>query len=804
MFQVKKRNGSTEEVNVDKINKCVSRACLGFGDVVSASEIVLDTSKQFYNGIKTEEIDKALVLTTRSKIEKDPAYSYVAARLQTNVLNKEVFKESTNAEDFESHYRLSFINGIKRMVDAGILSKDVLKFNLELLANNIYPERDNLFKYPGVQTLYDRYLLKINGVRVETLQGFWMRVAIGICLKNGHEVDIIDFYEKMSTFMLCPSTPTLFNSATTNPQLSSCYLSTVDDDIDGIMGTWHDQARLSKHAGGIGVDVTNIRAQGTLIKSTGGKAAGVVPYVRILNDVLLGFDQGGRRKGSGAIYLESFHPEVEEFQDLLKNTGDERRRTHDLHTANWIPDLFMKRVNSGGNWLLVCPSEAKELHDTYGAEFEKKYLEYEELARKGMLKNYKIINAKDLARKMLSAIGETGHPWITFKDMSAACYMSKHMGIPHSSNLCTEILEHTKATKYDYGQKKEIGLTAVCNLLSINLKSHCRDGEVDFSLLADTVRVGVNMLDNVIDENYYPIAEAKNSNEHSRHIGLGMMGFADLLHELDIAYESKEAEIESNDIAEFISFHAISASVNLARKRGSYPDYQGSEWSKGRFHHEIWEEEMDKRGFEYPQYESMISKEEWENLRSEMLKYGIRNANIMAIAPNATISFIQGCSETIAPDYSVLFINETLSGALPIINEYFVKECKKLGIWCDELVDAIKRVDGNIELLNIPQRLKDNFKFVFNIDQKRHIDIAAARAKWIDQSQSLNLFYNGDSLKEIWEIYNHLWMSGCKTSYYFKTLGASRSEKTTVDDTSTQSVCSIEAMKRGEVCESCQ
>lgn len=805
MFHVRKRNGQLEQVNVEKINKCVLRACEGYEDDVSASEIVLDTSRQLFDGIKTEEIDKALVLTTRSKIEKDPSYSKVAARLQINILNKEVFQESTNAKDFERHYREAFVKNLKILAEIDVVNPTLLSdFNLEELSEYIQPVRDDLFKYPGAKTLFDRYVLRDeSGRRLETIQAFWMRVAMGLCLnekdKNGWAKK---FYDRMSTFKLCPSTPTLFNSGTTHSQLSSCYVSSVDDDIDGIMGTIHDQARLSKYAGGVGVDFTYVRAKGSKIRK-GGKSAGIVPYIKVLCDTLLGFDQKGLRKGSGNVSVEVFHPEIEEFQELITDKGDHRRRTKDLHTSNWIPDLFVERVRTEGEWLLVCPSEAKDLHDSYGQDFDDKYRNYEKLAKDGKLKNFKFVKAKELCRKMLMAIATTGHPWWTFKDLANACYMNKHVGVIHNTQLCTEVFLHTKPTIYEEGEKKDIGLTAVCNLLSLNLMGHIKDNGFDTVEFQISIRTAIRMLDNVPDINYYPTKEAKKSNMLCRPIGLGLMGFADALYSFGYSFEDDNAEIVSNNISEIISYYSIDESINLAIERGVYPQYEGSEWSKGKFHHELWQEEMSRKGRAFRKFENIIHPELWERLREKLLANGIRNGNIIAIAPNATISFIQGCSESIASYYSVLFSNTTLSGGLPIINEFFVNECKKRGLWSVELLEAIKKSEGNLSLLKLPDDIKYRYKSAFEIDKKKYIQVAAARAKWLDQGQSLNIFYDGDSLKETWDILSYIHETGNKSSYYFRTMADSGAEKITVEDKNNNS-CSIEAMKRGEVCESCQ
>lgn len=1161
-IEVVKRSGKTEKIDADKINKSVERACRDIEDV-SASEIVLDASIQLYNGIKTSEIDKALILSARTKIEKEPNYSKVASRLLLNCVYKEVFKKSTTETLLEKDYKEFFKLNIIKLCEAERLSLRLLEtYDLDFLAQNLKIERDLNFEYIGLQTLVDRYFLKIDGIIQETPQAFFMRVAMGLAI---NEINpgywAVKFYNEMSQFNYMCSTPTLFNSATAHPQLSSCYLSTMGDSEDGIMGTIHDQARLSKYSGGLGVDVTPVRGSNSKIKGTDGRSSGPIPFLKILNDTVLAFDQGGgKRKGSCAVYMEPWHIDYEKFLDLRKNTGDERLRCHDLHTASWIPDLFMQKVENDEEWYMFCPNDFPLLHGAWGEKFEIEYNRAISLAKEGKIRFNKC-KAKDLAKKMLSAVFETGHPWFTFKDASNRTYMQKEY-IVNNSNLCTEILRHNIATEYIRGQKDVIGETAVClakgtkvltkegylnieecegkeilspfkdndltfesysyekgtlidngvrdifeittkngqsikatdnhkflvitqknkpkknknvplakyewkalkdlkigdkistvnhsavlqsnqidnefmcagwilgdgwqvessygvcfggteiyardtvinqierwfstldssskktprfearvdkngvfcwassnrewksllqdkfgfkthtshykflgwqifkanpnqqasflsglfsadgcvtgnmvsytsaskallkdiqlilrnfgvsaritdsfprknyqgilricgykniskfkqnigfglcpdkqnklnniidtninivhpyihteikqieyigkeqvydialenkhtfiantmtvhncNLLSPNLKQHLIFGGkgIDFNKLADTIHIGIRSLDNVIDENFYPIPEAEKSNKLHRPIGLGLMGFADALHWLGIPYDSDAAVELSEKIQQFIYYHALKASCELAKERGKFSTFDSSEWAKGVMHHDLFKTQIAS-----PEHNLLISEQELEDLRQDIVKYGLRNANVMAIAPTATISYIVGCSQSIEPDYSVLFVYSTLSGQFTMINEWFVKKAKQLGIWDESLLQEIKRNNGDVSSLNIPRSLKEEFKTAFNIDYKYLVDCASVRQKWIDMGQSFNLYCNVPSLKKLYEMYNYCWKKGLKTTYYLRSEGVSKAEQTTV---SPVKECSIEAARRGEVCESCQ
>lgn len=798
-IKVKKRNGRLESINLDKINKCAERASRGIENV-SSSEIVLDASIQLYDKIPTSEIDKALIMSARSKIEKEPNYNYVAARMLLNNLYKEVFGETVDSDVFELQYKKNFITNIKKLVRAGRLSPRLLEYDLKLLSERLDIGRDLLFKYLGIQTLYDRYFIHIKNRRLETPQAFWMRAAMGLCLDEENKTEaVLKIYDKMSTFKYCPSTPTLFNSGTKRSQLSSCYLSTVDDSIDGIFGTIHGQARLSKYAGGLGVDWSSIRSSGAHIEGTNGKSSGLVPWLKIFNDTLVAVNQGGKRKGAGCAYLEVWHPDVEDFLELRKNTGDDRRRCHDMNTALWICDDFMTAVKEENDWYLFNPSECPELHETYGEEFTAIYNRYKSDADEGLLDYHRVVSAKDLWKKILTALYETGHPWITFKDPSNIRYSNKHAGVVHSSNLCTEILLHTKPSVYEEGVMTQRGETAVCNLASINLSNHLKKRTVDWKELAQTVEVAVRGLDNVIDLNFYPTEEARDSNIKNRPVGLGIMGTHDMLHTLGISYDSQDAIKLCGKVQEFISYHAIKTSCLLAKEKGAYPTFGGSEWDRGKFPIDTYCDLMNlRKGSKKYKAKDFEEIKEWDDLRELVSKFGMRNSNVMAIAPTATISYIQGCSQSIEPDYSMLYVYSTLSGEFTMTNEHFVRAAKKKGIWCDELIEALKRVDGDVSALSLDEDLQKEFKTAFDIDYRTLIEAAAERQKWIDMGQSLNLYNKHDSLKHMNDIYMHAWEFGLKTTYYLRGKAATRLEKSTVD--SSPKACSI----LDPDCESCQ
>ena len=808
-IKVKKRNGRLEEINLDKINKCVERACQGLTEV-SASEVVLDASLQLYNKITTAEIDKALIMSARSKIEKEPNYSYVAARMLLNNLYKEAFGQTVDSVIAHELCKTNFVKNIKVLVKQGLLDERMLEYDLELLSENIDIERDKSFKYLGIQTLYDRYFIHIEGRRMETPQAFYMRVAMGLSLQEDNkEEKAIEFYNMMSTFRYSPSTPTLFNSGTRHSQLSSCYLSTVHDSIDGIFGTIHNQARLSKYAGGLGVDWTAVRSTGSYIKGTNGQSSGLIPWLKIFNDTLVGVNQGGKRKGAGCSYLEPWHIDVEDFLDLRKNTGDDRRRCHDMNTALWMCDDFIKAAQKDSDWYLFDPSEFPELHEKYGNDFSREYKKAKKAAEEGSVKNFRVVSAKELWKKMLKSLYETGHPWITFKDPSNIRYSNKHEGVVHSSNLCTEILLHTKATEYQDGEVVDVGETAVCNLASVNLENHIKVRTLDWKKLQETVEVAVRGLDNVIDINFYPTKEARNSNLRHRPVGLGIMGTHGMLHRLGITYDSQEAIDLCGKIQEFISYHAILTSSKLAKEKGHYESYEHSEWSYGNLPVDTYCRLMKHRG-QKDVRASDLETMDWSKVREHIALHGMRNSNVMAIAPTATISYIQGCSQSIEPDYSVLFVYSTLSGEFTMINEHFVEAAKKKGIWCQQLIDALKAADGDVMAIDLPEDIQQKFKSAFDVSADSLISAAASRQIWIDMGQSFNLYNKGTSLKYLNDIYTNCWEQGLKTTYYLRSKSATRVEKSTVEESPKEEQIedSLEGVKACAIddpdCESCQ
>ncbi len=808
-IKVKKRSGRLENFDVEKINRCAYRACQGIdGNNVSASEIILDAQLQLYDKITTKEIDEALILSARAKIEKEPNYSKVAAALAANALYKEVFRESVDSDTFELQYRKSFVQNIKKLVKSEILSEKLMGFDLKKLSEAIKPDRDAGFRYLGLQILIDRYFIRSGDKIMEAPQSFWMRVAMGLALnEENKEQRAIEFYNLFSNFLYTPSTPTLFNSGTTHSQLSSCYLNTFDDSIDGIFeGVWQE-ARKSKYAGGLGFDVTNFRASGAYIKGTNGISGGLVPWLKILNDTLVAVNQGGKRPGAGCAYLEPWHLDFEDFLNLRRNTGDERLRCHDMNSASWVPDLFMKRVEDDGDWYMFCPSDCRELHETFGDEFNKLYKDLCNRADKGELKNFRKTSAKELWKKMLKVLFETSHPWITFKDPSNIRYSNQHQGTVHSSNLCTEILLHTKPSKYKDGEKVEIGETAVCNLGSINLKSHlkvpseAKKLSIDKDLLASTIKTAVRILDNVIDLNFYPTREAENANLQHRPIGLGMMATHDILQALDIQYDSDEAVKFIDGLTEFFSYNAIFASSKLAKEKGSYKTYSGSLWDQGILPVDTYNTLMSWRGVKKTELGS--ANINWESLREHITKYGMRNSNTMAIAPTATIGYINGVEQSIEPNFSVMFVYECKSGNFYVVNEQFVNDMKKEGLWSPQLAEAVKEVDGDVMLLDIPEKYREKYKTAFDRDMFKLVECNAARQKWIDQGISFNLYNKGTSLKYLNDIYMAAWKSGLKTTYYLRNRGASKVEKSTQKDYTEEEklACSI---ANPESCEACQ
>ncbi len=765
------RDGRMENVDFERLREQIGNACLGLEELCSVDLILEEVKRQFFNGISPPEIARAMVLSARSHIEIEPAYDKVAGRLVRQIIYREALGKSALPAELPTLYRQCFQKYLRSGVEAGRLSADLLDFDLERLAAALVSDRDELLPYMGLQTIYDRYLLHISDRRIEAPQYFWMRVAMGLASAEGEQKTdrAIQFYEVLSQLLFTSATPTLFNSGTCHPQLSSCYLSTVMDDLEHIFKSVSDNAKLSKWAGGLGNDWTNVRATNAHIKGTNGRSQGVIPFLKVVSDTAVAVNQGGKRKGAVCSYLETWHLDVEEFMDLRKNTGDDRRRTHDMHTANWIPDLFMKRVLADDEWTLFSPNDVPDLHDLVGQAFEERYTHYEELTRSGKLKLFRRIKAVELWRKMLTRLYETGHPWITWKDPSNLRSPQDHCGVVHSSNLCTEILLNTSETE-----------TAVCNLGSINLANHIVNGELDVERLAVTVRTAVRMLDNVIDINFYPTVEAKNSNARHRPVGLGLMGFQDAMAACGISYASPAAAEFADRSMEVISYYAILASTELAEERGKYQTFVGSKWDRGLLPIDTLDLLEQERGVAVEVDRSVSL--DWQPVRERIARFGMRNSNVMAIAPTATISTIIGVTQSIEPTYKHLFVKSSLSGEFVQVNIRLVQELKQLGLWGKDMLEAIKYYDGSLgEIPELPDDIKQRYATAFEIDPKWLIACAARRQKWIDMGQSLNLYVQTRSGKQLDDMYKQAWLQGLKTTYYLRSLGATQVEKSTVD-----------------------
>ncbi len=769
------RDGRTVLFNVREVESTLAKAARGLDDI-DLDMVLREVVHNVYDGIPTRQIQQAMVLATAAFIERDPEYSRLAARLQLDAVYREVIGRSCGEAELDAIYRESFKDTITNTVRRGRLAEGMLAFDLELLANSLKPERDDLFQFLGAQTLYDRYLLRNDQAEcLELPQGFWMRVAMGLAIEEPDRNErALEFYNTLSQLHYVASTPTLFHAGTSHPQLSSCYLTTIDDHLSHIFKSLGDNAQLSKWSGGIGNDWSNIRATGAHIQSTNVNSQGVVPFLKIANDVTMAINRSGKRRGATCAYLETWHYDIEDFLDLRKNTGDDRRRTHDMNTANWIPDLFMKRVAADEDWSLFSPNEVPELHHTFGREFEKHYKQYEAAGERGELRLHKKVRAQDLWRKMLTMLFETGHPWITFKDPCNIRSPQDHVGVVHSSNLCTEITLNTSADE-----------TAVCNLGSVNLSLAVRetaDGgyEIDEEHLAKTVSTAIRMLDNVIDINFYPTEEARNSNLRHRPIGLGCMGFQDLLFKLNVPFASEEAIEIADRVQEVISYHAILTSSKLAAERGSYPSYEGSKWSRGLFPIDTVDLLEKERGV--PIEVSRTQRLDWQSVREHVRDHGIRNSNMMAIAPTATISNISGCFPCIEPIYKNIYVKANISGEFTIVNSYLVQDLKALGLWNQDMLDRLKYADGNLEVIpEIPEALRTKYKEAFEIDAIHCLRLTAARGKWIDQSASHNVFLKGTSGKKLAETYMAAWRMGLKTTYYLRSLAATQVEKSTLD-----------------------
>ncbi len=769
-------DGARRPLDIARLEDLVSTACEGLQGV-DAQSIVEETLKNLYDGVKESDINTTMVMCARVMIEQEPNYTYVTARLLLDHLRAEALSfmgiaASATQGDMAKHYPAALRCYIARGIELELLAPELATFDLATLGAALKPERDFQFTYLGLQTLYDRYFIHSNEIRFELPQVFFMRVAMGLAInEKDREARAIEFYNLMSTFDYMASTPTLFNSGTLRPQLSSCYLTTVPDDLDGIFGAIHDNAMLSKWAGGLGNDWTPVRALGTYIKGTNGKSQGVVPFLKVANDTAVAVNQGGKRKGAVCAYLETWHLDIEEFLELRKNTGDDRRRTHDMNTANWVPDLFMKRVFDDGEWTLFSPADAPDLHDLCGAAFEKRYGEYEQMTRDGKLKLFKRVRAQDLWRKMLSMLFETGHPWITFKDVCNLRSPQQHVGVVHSSNLCTEITLNTSADEI-----------AVCNLGSINLVNHVTATGLDVEKLKATVKTAVRMLDNVIDINYYAVPQARKSNLRHRPVGLGIMGFQDALYIQKIAYGSDAAVQFADTSMEAISYYAIDASVDLAVERGSYSTYEGSLWSRGVLPIDSIRFVAEQRGENYCDIDTQTTLE-WAPLRTRVQTVGMRNSNVMAIAPTATISNICGVSQSIEPTFQNLYVKSNLSGEFTVVNPYLVNELKARGLWDNVMVNDLKYYEGSMQKLDrIPADVKALFATAFEIEPRWLVEAASRRQKWIDQAQSLNLYINNASGKKLDVTYRMAWYRGLKTTYYLRAVGATSAEKSTISD----------------------
>ncbi|MFT5387455.1 MAG: ribonucleoside-diphosphate reductase alpha chain [Candidatus Omnitrophota bacterium] len=768
----KNNAGEEKALEINKIRFEIDTCCQGLTNVDSEA-ILKESVKNYYNGITEDQIISVNILVAKSFIEKEPNYTFAAARLLLIKEYAEALEKPVSFEGIKTEYPTYFANYIRKAVELELLSTDLLRFVLKLLGSTIKPKRDFIFRYLGLQTLYDRYFIHWEERRLELPQVFWMRVAMGLAKGEGRKRNekAIEFYNILSTTSFVSSTPTLFNSGTRHSQLSSCFLTTIGDDLHHIFKCITDDAMMSKWSGGLGNDWTNVRSMGSRIKGTNGKSQGIIPFLKVANDTALAVNQGGKRKGAMCAYLETWHLDIEEFLELRKNTGDDRRRTHDMHTANWIPDLFMKRVKENAEWTLFSPSETPDLHHIYGREFEARYEQYEEMVKDGKIKNYKKIPALTLWRKMLSMIFETGHPWITWKDPSNVRSPQDHMGVVHSSNLCTEILLNTSEEE-----------TAVCNLGSINLAEHISAEGINYDKLKETIKVAIRMLDNVVDLNYYPTVEAKTANQRHRPVGMGIMGFQDALFIQGFSYASQEAIEFADKSMEAIALYALDASADLAKEKGAYSSYKGSKWDRGLLPLDTLDlMEKERGGYLDVDRSSHL---DWEPLRAKIKKQGLRNSLTMAIAPTATIANIVGVTASIEPVYKNIFVKSNLSGDFTVVNEFLVADLKKHNLWDEEMINDLKYFDGSVqEIARIPNDIKQKYVTAFEIEYEWLIEAGSRRQKWIDMGQSLNLYQAKPSGKKVNDMYMLAWEKGLKTTYYLRSMGATRIEKSTLDVT---------------------
>ncbi len=786
-INITKSDGTLVPLDVNKVALLINDACEGLEEV-SMNEVLEEALKNLYDGVSLADMRTSLVMSARTKVEKEPNYSFVTARILMDQIRCEALgflgiADEASYHDMEKYYPKALSAYIEKGIELDILDPILRTFDLNKLGDAIDHTRDNQFTYLGLQTLYDRYFIHSDDVRYELPQVFFMRVAMGLAVEeDNREERAIEFYRLLSSFDYMSSTPTLFNSGTKRPQLSSCYLTTIPDDLDGIFGAMKDNALLSKWAGGLGNDWTSVRAMNSYIKGTNGKSQGIVPFLKVANDTAVAVNQGGKRKGAMCAYLETWHLDIEEFLELRKNTGDERRRTHDMNTANWVPDLFMKRVEQDKNWTLFSPGETPELHDLVGKAFEEKYEEYERKAASGEMDQSKSMPAKELWRKMLTMLFETGHPWITFKDACNLRSPQQHAGVIHSSNLCTEITLNTSADEI-----------AVCNLGSVNLANHMKDGVLNEEKVKQTVSTAIRMLDNVININYYSVETARNSNLKHRPIGLGMMGFQDALYVQNIAYCSSDAVEFADKSMELISYHAIHASTELAKERGSYETFEGSLWSKGILPKDSIEILAENRGNEYLNVDRSETLD-WDTLRKKVLSDGMRNSNVMAIAPTATISNITGVTQSVEPTYQNLYVKSNLSGEFTIVNPHLVRKLKELDLWDDVMINDLKYFEGSLaKISRIPDDIKTIYSTAFEVEPRYIVEAASRRQKWIDQGQSLNLYIGNADGKKLDITYRMAWYSGLKTTYYLRSIGATSTEKSTVQQGKLNAVSSSQA-----------
>ncbi len=798
-LNVKLADGSTVPLDTQRLQTVINEACTGL-ESVSADKVYAETIRNLFDGVPLKDVSPTGVMSARGMIDREPEYSQVAARLLLDELRAESLAfigDGTPMATFgemSERYSEYFGNYLRKAAELELLDRELLKFDIDQLGQALKPERDHQFTYLGLQTLYDRYFIHHHDVRFELPQAFFMRVAMGLAINEvQREARAIEFYNLLSSFDFMSSTPTLFNSGTLRPQLSSCYLTTVPDNLDGIFSAIKDDAMLSKFAGGLGNDWTRVRGMGSHIKGTNGKSQGVVPFLKVANDTAVAVNQGGKRKGAMCAYLETWHLDIEDFLDLRKNTGEERRRTHDMNTANWIPDLFMKRVAEEGQWTLFSPCEVPDLHDLYGTEFEAAFEAHEARADRGEIKNFRRIKAMDLWRKMLGMLFETGHPWITFKDPCNIRSPQRHNGVVHSSNLCTEITLNTSDTEI-----------AVCNLGSVNLPQHVDENGLNLGKLEKTINTAMRMLDNVIDYNYYSVPQARTSNLRHRPVGLGIMGFQDALYKQHIPYASENAIEFADESMEAVSYYTIQASTHLAEERGNYSSYQGSLWSQGVLPIDSVAKLREVRGDYLQQDET--SRMNWDSLRQRVTNIGMRNSNTMAIAPTATISNICGVSQSIEPIYQNLFVKSNLSGEFTVINPYLVDDLKQQGLWDEVMVNDLKYYDGSVQSIDrVPENLKSIYATAFEVDSRWLVEAASRRQKWIDQGQSLNLYMAEPSGKKLDNLYKLAWVRGLKTTYYLRSLGATAVEKSAIETPQQMAepepkVCSI----LDPDCEACQ